>query len=370
MALPTGVRKLASGRYQWRAEHLAQRRSGTAATAARAGRDRAQAIIEMGGTPTGYLTVDDLIDSWKAGVDHARQTAQARDYTLDQLPATFRARHAADVTAPIIAALWRELGAKGVGQTSLVKLRGYLSQAWIHGNAFGYVTGNPIRAVKVPTRTTSTVKPEDVPTPKQIAKLIAYFGNQRGTKPPLDPALAAWVAFAASTGARPPGEVCALRWDVIDWDNHRLRIGASVDRDGTITTGKNDDAGHRTVDVDAELLALLDGLERTGPYVWPNKRSPDEPRRPDSTGKEIAAAIKACGFKFRVYDLRHFFASQALAAGVPVPEVAHVMGDNPATVLRRYSHFVARPHGGAVGVVGALLRPARDNVVELRRSEG
>jgi integrase len=359
MALPTGVRKLTSGRYQWRAEHLAQRRTGTAPTAARAGRDRAQAIIEMGGTPSGYVTVDELVDSWKAGVDHARSSAQARDYTLAKLPPTFLARHAADVTAPIIAALWRELTGSGVGQTSIVKMRGYLSQAWIHGNAFGYVTGNPVRAVKVPTRTTTTVKLEDVPTPDQIAALIASLPDD----------LAAWVAFAASTGARPPGEVCALRWDVIDWKNHRLRIGTSVGRDGVLTAGKNDDRGHRTIDVDGDLLALLDTLPRSGPWVWPRKVAPDEPRRPDSTAKDIAAAIKACGFTFRPYDLRHFFASQALAAGVPVPEVAHIMGDNPATVLRRYSHFVARKQGGAVGVVGALLRPPRDNVVELRRAD-
>lgn len=359
MALPTGVRKLASGRYQWRAEHKAQQRTGTAPTAAKAGRDRAQAIIEMGGTPSGYLTVDELIESWKAGVEHARSTANSRDYTLDQLPAAFSSRPAADVTAPVIAALWRELTAAGVGQTSIVKLRGYLSQAWLHGNAFGYVSGNPIRAVKVPTRATQTVKPADVPTPDQIAALIAALPDD----------LAAWVAFAASTGARPPGEVCALRWDVIDFDNHRLRIGASVDRDGTITTGKNDDAGHRTIDVDAELLTMLDGLERTGPWVWPRKVAPHEPRRPDSTAKDVKEAIDGLGYGFKVYALRHFFASQALAAGVPVPEVAHVMGDNPATVLRRYSHFVARKQGSAVGVVGALLRPTRDNVVEMPRRE-
>ena len=45
----------------------------------------------------------------------------------------------------------------------------------------------------------------------------------------------------------------------------------------------------------------------------------------------------------RFHALRHTHASQLLALGVPLTEVARRLGDRPETVLKRYAHWLPSP---------------------------
>lgn len=56
----------------------------------------------------------------------------------------------------------------------------------------------------------------------------------------------------------------------------------------------------------------------------------------------------------RPYDLRHFAATEALSAGHPVHEVAAMLGDNPAMVLRVYAHAIPNESRLAAAVAAAL----------------
>jgi integrase len=58
----------------------------------------------------------------------------------------------------------------------------------------------------------------------------------------------------------------------------------------------------------------------------------------------------------RLHDLRHFAATQLLAAGVPVRTVAGRLGHaNAATTLNVYAHVLESSDEEAAGVLGQLL---------------
>jgi hypothetical protein len=56
----------------------------------------------------------------------------------------------------------------------------------------------------------------------------------------------------------------------------------------------------------------------------------------------------------RIYDLRSTFASNALAAGVTVFELARVMGTSVAMIERHYGALLDGAHAGIAGRLDAL----------------
>jgi integrase len=69
--------------------------------------------------------------------------------------------------------------------------------------------------------------------------------------------------------------------------------------------------------------------------------------------REWAPAIEASGVRkpARIYDLRSTFASRALAAGVPVFELAKVMGTSVRMIERHYGTLL---DGAGASIVGRL----------------
>ena len=66
------------------------------------------------------------------------------------------------------------------------------------------------------------------------------------------------------------------------------------------------------------------------------------------TKRELPRVLKAAGIstKLRFHDLRHIAASLALAQGVPIPDVAQMLGhSDAATTLRVYAHAILELSG-------------------------
>jgi hypothetical protein len=78
--------------------------------------------------------------------------------------------------------------------------------------------------------------------------------------------------------------------------------------------------------------------------------------------REWATAIETSGVTkpARIYDLRSTFASNALAAGVTVFELARVMGTSVAMIERHYVMLLDGAHAGIAGRLAAF-ETAQDN---------
>jgi integrase len=67
-------------------------------------------------------------------------------------------------------------------------------------------------------------------------------------------------------------------------------------------------------------------------------------------------------------DFRHTFATLMLRSGVPIKDVAYMLGhSDPATTIRVYAHAVPSTHGAHARVLGTLL--AGGSVTEPRPSD-
>jgi len=142
------------------------------------------------------------------------------------------------------------------------------------------------------------------------------------------------LKVAYYTGLRPgPSELFALKWEHVDFDATRIRIYAT----------KTDT--WRTQYLPAEFMADLRRHYEEGraagescPYVCAWNDRPVKSLKRTWTATLAAAGIDR---RIRLYDIRHFYITHALANGAPILDLAYRVGHIDATmIVKVYSHLV------------------------------
>jgi integrase len=146
------------------------------------------------------------------------------------------------------------------------------------------------------------------------------------------------IRLLAYSGAREM-EALRLRWEDVDFENGVLHIG----RDGN---AKNREA--RTVDLNPELAAHLRDMQARrapdSPWLFPSPRRGDAETHSHWVNPHRVwyAARKSAGLpKTHLHDLRHFFASKCIMAGIDFMTVASWLGHKDGGILvgKVYGHL-------------------------------
>lgn len=150
-------------------------------------------------------------------------------------------------------------------------------------------------------------------------------------------------AFAAATGLRPEEWLALERRDV-DRRAGIINVRRTVS-DGVVVELAKTTASRRQVPLSRRASAALDAPRLDTPLLFPAPEAGlldlDNFRR-----REWAVAVEASGVATpaRIYDLRSTFASNALAAGVTVFELARVMGTSVRMIERHYGALLDGAH--------------------------
>ena len=141
------------------------------------------------------------------------------------------------------------------------------------------------------------------------------------------------------------GEIMTLKWDYIDFDERVLRLPDSK-------TGK------KIVHLGAPAVEYLHDAQRIDGNPWVITGT--------LTGKPLSdlqpfwQRVRArAGVKdVRIHDLRHTFASTAVASGQGLPMIGKLLGHTQVQTTARYAHLAADPVKSAADSVAASLREA------------
>jgi integrase len=95
--------------------------------------------------------------------------------------------------------------------------------------------------------------------------------------------------------------------------------------------------------------------------VFSRRADGARPWLPNWTTKEFVAARRAAGLAhFRLHDLRHFMATEMLAAGVPIVTVSQRLSHaRVSTTLNVYAHSVPGGDRKAAETLSAILETGR-----------
>jgi integrase len=236
----------------------------------------------------------------------------------------------------------------GLSKDTVRLIRAALSSLYADAMDTELVTANPAirtgrdRGRKTPDSVTSTERRQKIRA-MTIEQLAGFLKTSAGDRHGL-----LWLTLA-DTGMR-PGEAFALRWDDLDLVDRKVLVERAVARGGRIKGTKT--GSSRTVDLASRLTAALDRYQTTveaealaaGRDV-PSLVFPSEAGTAldgINVARRFQAAVRRAGLpKFRLYDLRHSFASHLLAMGESITYVAAQLGHaKPTMTLAAYAHYL------------------------------
>lgn len=277
-----------------------------------------------------------------------------------------------ELTARHLDEWYRKLGtgegrSRPLKASSIRRHHAVLSASLSQAVRWGWLDRNPAERSQPPKLKSAELQ---IPTPNEVRAMLvkARERNER------------WgmlLTLAVLTGAR-RGELCALRWSDIEGDMirfHRSLYRAGAERGEKSTKGGRErwvsiapagrallEAWHQRCREDAALadVELVDDA-----FMVPSLPDGSRPVNPDTFSSVVHVICVELGIPHvHLHSLRHFAATEMLAAGIDPRNAAEVLGHaNPSLTLGLYGHATAERQRQAAEVLGrVLIRPAHDEL--------
>jgi integrase len=145
----------------------------------------------------------------------------------------------------------------------------------------------------------------------------------------IHPRFSAAIRLLLFTGAR-KSEIMGLKWTEIDFDHRRLVLGP----DRTKTGGR---VGERRIPLSSAAMGVLEQIPQTSEWVFTAGRRMNGHARGLQKVWVTVRARAGIG-ALRVHDLRHSFASLALANKESLVLISRVLGHTSTRMTERYLH--------------------------------
>ncbi len=255
-----------------------------------------------------------------------------------------------------------------LGESTIRQVHMILSGAFRRAQRWKWISVNPASTAEPPAPARSNPDP---PSPEEAARIVTAAWDSEA-----DWGMLVWLTMV--TGYR-RGELCAIQWNDIDLSNRVLHLSRSIGQVGRQRWEK-DTKSHadRRVVLDEVTVELLDehrdrwvartaalGIELSqDAYVFSLKPDGSEPRIPDSVTQRYGKLVRRLGIKTSLHKMRHYNATELIAAGVNIRTVAGRLGHGSGgtTTLRSYTAWVSEADQRAAGEIATRMPPRPSKV--------
>lgn len=274
-------------------------------------------------------TVKDYLKDWlvlrRAAVK--QRTFEQYQDACRQIERVIGDRLLRDLTPAACVGVYAEAVSEGKERTAQI-LHQVLKMALNDAVVFGMLNSSPMAAVKRPRHVVRKVEPF---THAEIAAMLHADSSHAYL----------WQLLWKSGARR--GEVCALKWSDVDFQNQVIHIHSQLvrTRRGVEESSPKSFSGLRSIPIDAACCDLLRqqlrdqvARGRKGDYVISRDGRRPDPRR---VNKWLTEAAKAAGVvNAHPHRFRHTFGTDGVSAGVPIRVLQALMGHSEIGVTAKY----------------------------------
>ena len=229
----------------------------------------------------------------------------------------------------------------------------------LHG-VFHMAMDAAVRAHLIPKNPTEGVTlPKKETVPKQVlndAQLERFMKEVQN-----DPIWHDFFYTELTTGLR-QGEICSLMWSDFDEAHGTLSVRRTlhIQKGGRLVTGETKTGtGKRTITLPPSTAGLLAQRKKSSysQWIFPNPLRPEQPANPNAAYNHLKTLLKRAGLpSIRFHDLRHTFATHALASGVDAKTLSGILGHTQASfTLDTYTHVTGDMQRQAAQVMDAFM---------------
>lgn len=275
--------------------------------------------------------------------------AQARNHILPLLGDCYLHLLTTDIVNGFTAQLYH----KGLSAQTIKAIGRLLSGALKRGVEMGFLSHNPCKTV----HGHPSVCNQQRVLSRHEQQLVHTEAQKQENLP---------VLLALYTGMR-LGEICALQWSDIDWENGTIWVNRTVQRircahqNGSthqttlwISTPKSA-ASHRIIPLTASLVQLLHKKAASSTqhtFIFTSNDRPIDPRTVQRHFAKFTTELGLVGVHF--HTLRHSFATRLIELGVDTKTVSVLLGHSSVqTTLDFYVHSLLEQQRLAVNKLAA-----------------
>lgn len=331
----------------------------------------AQAAARIGAdVPTGEYAAR-YVEALAATGQIERSTATGYRHDAGMIRRGLDGTKLCDLTAEAVRAWQSDMLAGGTGASSVKKALNLLKRACRHAVEVGDLPANPCEGVRPPRVRAKAPNALDAESVRRLNAALDAAGGS---------VLADACRLALHTGMR-VGELCGLRWRDVDAAGRVITVRQAVGRaeGGAYIKAPKTGGSARRIPYGPQVAAILDRREREaraarlafgapwdgGLFVLGDAAggwaSPD---RVSGQFHTVAGLLGLKGTQGRpptFHDLRHTFATHALAQGADVEAVAAVLGhSNVAMTLNVYGDALPDAKRSLMEMMGDLMGAAAE----------
>ena len=315
---------------------------------------------DRGTLPRGNMTLNIWLDWWlREFVEAERRESTARDYHMqvrNYISPMLGSMYLHEIKAHHIREFQNRLAQKGLSNSTVRKIRQVVSGAMREAYNNDLIPANPVGKVPAPKQ---AKKKTYSPSIERVQHLLAEAGGHK---------YFAAFRLIAYTGMR-VGEALGLEWRHVDLVKGIVHVEQAVVTNAAKTKLglPKSESGIREIPIDPETVRVLlahrerqdarrermgEGYQDLG-LVFPN------PRGRLMHTDTILQALRKFAPELRTHDLRHFFATQIMEAGVALPRIRDLLGHSSiAVTANTYIHPDAAGDRDAIDLLAARMTAA------------
>lgn len=239
---------------------------------------------------------------------------------------------------------------------------------------WGYLSENPCNKLPKEERPQPRYKKRIILQEDQLKNLLSLLFALKDTARNVKYKLLVYLSLLGGTRR---GELFALKWSDIDWDNRQIRIAKSLYKlknTPATTKAPKTDGSERSIYIDDRAVALLK-QHREHQQLWLKKRKLTNKDDylflavEQIEGSGIAKVANPSGFYhwlhnfmkhnnlpvIPLHSLRHMTATYALASGADLVSVQKIMGHTKISTTEIYLHDLEESKKKTAGIISQNL---------------